>query len=112
MASVFADRAPSWTVVGLDNHKSALRRGRDLAVRALPPSSHSAIQFDDVDLRKSGLEDALAARSALPLRLVHGCRWLNVPLLARIPSLLAPGGIFIWSTFLDPPDGGEPLAPP
>ena len=58
------------------------------------------------------LEAVLEARPDEPLRLVHGCRWLHLPLLAKLPDLLAPGGLVMWSTFLDPPDGSEPLAPP
>ena len=127
IASVLAQRAPRWSVLGLDNHAAALTRGRTLAERVLstPPSAVGRAgragrwparslqcEFEEADLRKRGLEAALARRADEPLRLVHGCRWLDVPLLAQIPSLLSPGGTVLWSTFLDPPDGSEPLAPP
>ena len=120
IASVLAQRAPRWSVLGLDNHAAALTRGRTLAERVLstPPSavgragSARRCEFEEADLRKRGLEAVLTRRANEPLRLVHGCRWLDVPLLAQIPSLLAPGGTVLWSTFLDPPDGSEPLAPP
>lgn len=109
IAAALEARAPRWTVVGLDNHKGALERGRNLS--KLTGTGCRRLQFEVADLRKAGLEAMLENRSA-PLRFVHGCRWLDVPLLAKIPQLLAPGGIVVWSTFLDPPDGSEPLAPP
>lgn len=134
MSSVFAERAPQWTVLGIDNHVAALDRGRALARRmqnerfhhrrhigqpallappASPAPSTAALPvFEAADLRKGGLEAALASRPSEPLRLVHGCRWLDLKLLASLPELLAPGGILLWSTFLDPPDGSEPLKPP
>ena len=76
------------------------------------PWWHVAGEFEALDLRKGGLEDALARRPGEPLRLVHGCRWLDVKLLSELPALLAPGGYVLWSTFLDPPDGSPPLKPP
>jgi SAM-dependent methyltransferase len=112
LASVLGTRAPRWHVLGIDNHEAALERGRALGRRVLPSSRQPQLTFESADLRKGGLQAALERRPSSPLRLVHGCRWLNVPLLAQVPSLLAPGGLFLWSTFLDPPDGSEPLAPP
>ena len=109
LASALADTAPAWRVLGLDNHRAALGRARALAERVASPA---CVQFEEVDLRKGGLEMALSRRPDEPLRLVHGCRWLDVKLLASLPPLMAPGGLFLWSTFLDPPDGSEPLAPP
>lgn len=117
-AVYLADRllqiAPRWNVLGLDNHEAALGRGRALAARARPspPRPAPSLTFEHRDLRKGGLEAALAARPMHPLRLVHGCRWLDAPLLASLPELLEPGGYLLWSTFVDPPDGSAPLKPP
>ena len=123
LAHVLSQRAPRWSVVGVDNHAAALDRGRLLAERVLPGAKGddggsdgslptTRCDFVAADLRKRGLETLLDSRPDAPLRLVHGCRWLDVKLLSEIPALLAPGGYFLWSTFLDPPDGSEPLAPP
>lgn len=135
MASLLAERAPSWSVLGIDNHVAALGRGRTLARRvqkdpwhhrdhlgqprppsSMPTAARTAVPrdptFEAADLRKGGLEAALAMRPSEPLRLVHGCRWLDLKLLASLPELLAPGGLLLWSTFLDPPDGSPPLRPP
>ena len=111
----------NWDVIGLDNHAAALERARALARRVALQQQSSLVQrvprspprlsFEAVDLRKGGLEATLEARPSQPLRLVHGCRWLDLKLLASLPTLLAPGGLLMWSTFLDPPSG-EPLAPP
>ena len=111
IASALAVSAPQWQTVGLDNHVAALERSRRLAAR-YEGTLGNQIEFVAEDLRKGGLERTLDARPTQPLRLVHGCRWLDVRLLARLPELLAPGGLVLWSTFLDPPDGSEPLAPP
>ncbi len=54
--------------------------------------------FVNADLRRRGLEEVVGAAGA-PLRLVHGCRFLDVELLCRVPQLLAPQGLFVWSTF-------------
>jgi len=107
LATALKARAPRWTVIGVDNHGGALERGRALANR-----TGIRLEFEMADLRKGGLEELCKAWTEKPLRLVHGCRWLDVPLLAKLPQLLAPGGLVLWSTFLDPPDGSEPLAPP
>ena len=125
MAEILAASAPQWSVLGIDNHVAALDRGRSLARRiadnGAPPSPSSpppssppcaSLSFEALDLRKGGLEAALAARPSEPLRMIHGCRWLDLKLLASLPSLLAPGGVLLWSTFLDPPDGSAPLKPP
>lgn len=127
MAETLAASAPQWSVLGIDNHVAALERGRSLARRIdryhhQPPPSPSqpppspppcaSLNFEALDLRKGGLEAALAARPSEPLRMIHGCRWLDLKLLASLPALLAPGGVLLWSTFLDPPDGSAPLKPP
>lgn len=131
MASLLAELAPSWSVLGIDNHVAALGRGRALARRVqdepfhhcdhlgrprpplpVPAAPARSASFEAADLRKGGLEAALAMRPTEPLRLVHGCRWLDLKLLASLPDLLAPGGLLLWSTFLDPPDGSPPLRPP
>ena len=54
----------------------------------------------------------MAAAGGAPLRLVHGCRFLSLPLLQQLPELLAPGGVLLWSTFLEPSGGAAALAPP
>lgn len=92
---------PRWSVVGLDNHQGALERGRALAA-----SAGARVRFVDTNLRKGGLESELGCRSS-PLQLVHGCRFLDLPLLGRMGELLAPGGLIIWSHFLD-----NQIAPP
>lgn len=109
LASQLHARGCAWQVVGIDNHEAALERGRELARRngVGPPRC----SFVNADLRRGGLEATLQA-SGSPLRLVHGCRFLDVDLLCRLPHLLAPGGLLIWSTFQDPSDDSRPLAPP
>ena len=124
LARALAPHTPAWRVRGVDNHGGALVRARSLAERELdearpdvaPPDEASPAapdlrcDFVHADLRKAGgLEAAVSA--APPVRLVHGCRWLDLSVLSRLPSLLAPGGVLLWSTFLDPVDG-EPLRPP
>ena len=51
---------------------------------------------------------------ALPAAdIVHGCRFLDRPLLRAIAAggVVRPGGLLIWSTFLEAP-GGARAAPP
>ena len=77
-----------------------MKRGASLAT-----SLGADVRFVDLDIRKAGLALELDA----PLVLVHGCRFLHRPLLQTLPDLLAPGGVVVWSTFLQ---GCEELAPP
>lgn len=109
LAKELQRRGCKWLVTGIDNHEAALQRGRELA-----ESNHietTSCSFVNADLRRGGLDETLGA-AGLPLRLVHGCRFLDVDLLCRIPQLLAPDGLFVWSTFQDPSDDSRPLAPP
>jgi len=96
---------PSWTVVGVDNHAAALERAERLA--AMEGVSEQT-EWRCVDLRKQATRDAFAQEYQVDL--VHGCRFLDRRLisLAR-DSLLRPGGLFVWSTFME---GEENLAPP
>ena len=91
-----------WQVIGCDNHVGALERARALAA-----SEGSHASFASFDVRKHPL-DELTDR---PIRFVHGCRFLDRGLLERLPSLVAPGGLVIWSTFVEPAEG-VPRAPP
>lgn len=78
-----------WRVTGLDNDKGALRRAAALACR-------EGVQVDlvDTNLRKNRMEGYQAD-------LMHGCRFLDRPLLADIRDKhLRPGGLFVWSTFM------------
>eukprot|EP00238_Polyblepharides_amylifera_P013945 CAMPEP_0196574968 /NCGR_PEP_ID=MMETSP1081-20130531/4555_1 /TAXON_ID=36882 /ORGANISM="Pyramimonas amylifera, Strain CCMP720" /LENGTH=241 /DNA_ID=CAMNT_0041893133 /DNA_START=328 /DNA_END=1053 /DNA_ORIENTATION=+ len=89
---------PQWEVVAVDNHKGALQRAADLAKR-----EGVQITCVDRDLRRKGLTDMKA-------HLVHGSRFLERGLFPEVrDSVLLPGGVLIWSHFLN---GGEHLAPP
>ena len=96
LASQLESRGAAWEVAGVDNHEAALERGRALARQNRIDARRCS--FANADLRKGGLEATLEARG-LPLRLIHGCRFLDVDLLCRMPPLLAPGGLLVWSTF-------------
>ncbi len=97
----------SWRVYGVDNHDGALQRGR-----ALSRESGAGVDFVNLELRKPPALDELAGLGGgAPLRLLHGCRFLHRPLLEAAPSLLAAGGLVVYSHFEDPSDG-PPLAPP
>lgn len=112
LAEVLRARAPGWRVLGLDNHRAALERAQALGRRVGMEGAAGGVDFEWADLRKGGLQAALARRPDEPLRLVHGCRWLDLPLIAELPALLAPGGLLLWSTFLDPAAGEAPRKPP
>ena len=90
----------TWDVVGVDNHLNALDRARRLA------SDHgcNGTRFILSDLRKDGMTTTLESIGDAPLRFVHGCRYMDAPLLDQLRTLIAPGGIIVWSTFMDPPD--------
>ena len=98
---------PAWSVYGIDNHAAALNRARALAAEAR--ANDNNVEFLELDLRKRGI---VLPDNAPPVGLVHGCRFLSAPLLAAIPSLLAPGGLVVWSTFADGADGRASAAPP
>jgi len=96
---------PKWTVVGIDNHSFALDRAAQLAKQeGLGPGS--GLEWLKLDLRKPG-----ALKQAFPVvNMVHGCRFLDRPLLLEVrDQVLKPGGLFLWSTFLEA-EGN--LAPP
>ena len=88
------------TTYGIDNHRAALERGK-----ALARTCGVDVRFLHSDIRKAGL----AIPPEDPLVLVHGCRFLHRQLFETLPEALAPGGIVVWSTFLE---GCEELAPP
>ena len=96
---------PAWRVLGLDNHGMALERAATLA-----RDHATTAEFHDVNMRRPGFSCAELVEGA-PVLLVHGCRFLHRPLLETLPALLAPGGLFVYSHFVDP-DDGPPLAPP
>ena len=100
-AAYLAQRLPAgWSVHGVDNHVGALGRARELAA-----ACGLSVGFEGRDVRKERCLASLAAPQ--PLRLVHGCRFLHRPLLLdELPAALAPGGLLVWSTFLDPRGAG------
>jgi len=92
---------PSWTVCGLDNHGDALLRTGDLARR-----TGVTVQALSRDLRRPGCLEEFYGRVGL----VHGSRFLDRALLAEVRDyVLAPGGVFIWGTFME---GERNAAPP
>jgi len=97
----------NWDVVGIDNHVAALDRARALAASCGDAATAS---FEAVDVRKESLDELVASR---PVRFVHGCRFLDRALLATLPTTIAPGGIFVWSTFMngDSPAQAPPFRP-
>ena len=97
-------QAPEWDVVGVDNHAAALERGRTLARSC----GRADVRFVQANVRKQRLDECVAA-GARPVSLVHGCRFLDLAMLETLPELLAPGGVLVWSTFLE---GCELIAPP
>ncbi len=98
-------RRLDWSVVGVDNHLRALERARQLA-RA---HGCTRTRFCAADLRKGGLDTVLGeVADQQPLRLVHGCRYMDGPLLAGLRDRLAPGGAVVWSTFADAAVEGMP----
>ena len=105
-----------WSVVGVDNHGGALDRGRQLA-----QSCGQDVVYTNANVRKQKLAECVI-ESLAPhrtgadgtseegkLQLVHGCRFLHLPLLENLEESLATGGLLIWSTFLE---GCEKIAPP
>ena len=116
-----------WQVIGVDNHRAALDRARALAERE---GVAHRVHFQCADLRKltaaGNLEELLhgvfwdggdssaggGIFSSPIVGLVHGCRFLDRRLLKCLrddEALLSPGGILIWSTFME---GEKNLAPP
>jgi len=89
---------PSWEVVAIDNHTKALQRAAELATK-----EGCEITCLDRDLRKTGMSDLRAD-------LVHGSRFLCREMFPEIRDVvLNPGGVFVWSHFLE---GCEVYAPP
>ena len=96
----------SHPVLAIDNHGAALQR-----TRALAEACGVDVQCLEIDLRKPpGLEGALR-QSHRPIALLHGCRFLHRPLFDASLELLAPGGLVVYSHFMDPLEG-PPLAQP
>lgn len=99
---------PGWTVYALDNHKGALERTRALAERSGVGDRVKAVE---ANLRaEAGLSEVPQAA------LVHGHRFLDKALLARLAAdegdrgpFIGPRGVFMWGHFLE---GCEVLAPP
>jgi len=91
----------TWETIGVDNHKGALERAQRLA-----DGCGVSAAFALANVRKQSLSD-LTER---PISIVHGCRFLDRPLLRALPEVVAPGGLVVWSTFLD--GDGPPQAPP
>ena len=92
----------TWETIGVDNHKGALERAQRLA-----DGCGVSVAFALANVRKQSLSD-LTER---PISLVHGCRFLDRPLLRALPEVIAPGGLVVWSTFLDgelPPQAKPP----
>lgn len=85
---------PRWDVLGLDNHKGALERMAALAAR-----EGVVVKADSTNLRK---ERGVELMGALRADLIHGSRFMHRPLLALAQEgpLLKPGGLLVWSTFL------------
>jgi len=97
----------SWDVIGIDNHVAALDRARALATSC----GSKTATFAAMDLRKESLVPLLGESPRLGF--VHGCRFLDRALLARLPELLSVGGIVCWSTFMngDAPAQAPPFRP-
>ena len=91
----------TWETIGVDNHKGALERAQRLA-----DGCGVSAAFALANVRKQSLSD-LTER---PISIVHGCRFLDRPLLRALPEVVAPGGLVVWSTFLD--GDGPPQAKP
>lgn len=85
-----AQKLPQWTVVGLDNHKGALERGRKLAQR----SGAKNCEWMDVNLRNRQL-----GRDVFEADFVHAHRFMDKDLMKATVGALKPGGYFVWSTF-------------
>lgn len=104
-------------VIGVDNHGAALER-----TLALACSCGVSVRCVETNLRKSAAREAIFGDrfdaspsddtdTGTKVALLHGCRFLHRPLLESAPDLIAPGGLIIYSHFMDPLDG-PPLAPP
>lgn len=76
-----------WSVVGVDNHGGALDRGQQLA-----RSCGRDVVFTNANIRKQKLTEAVGeslgaadgTSEADKLQLVHGCRFLHLPLLEKL----------------------------
>lgn len=104
----------TWRVVGADNHRGALDRAAALGEAAGAP-----VDTWCANLRGEGIADALRRRAGDGgAGLIHGCRFLDRALLHAIAApgggapMLRAGGLFVWSTFMDPAGDEAPLAPP
>jgi SAM-dependent methyltransferase/rhodanese-related sulfurtransferase len=67
---------------------------------------------DDDDGGDDGEQQQIAKKKRVVVGLVHGCRFLDRRILRGVrddPLFLEPGGLFVWSTFME---GEENLAPP
>jgi hypothetical protein len=93
LARVLGER---WTVTGADNDAGAMKRATSLALREGVARQLATLE---IDVRRQPLP--LAGGSTNRWRLVHGSRFLDRRVLPLVrDSLLAPNGLFVWSTFL------------
>ena len=88
-------------VCALDRDAKALHRWTRLLDRhRVPPESRGAIE---ATIRAEGDLTATLANAALPgpWHLVHAARFLRREVLAELGSLLAPGGLLLYHTFVE-----------
>jgi SAM-dependent methyltransferase len=96
-------------VCALDREAKALNRWTRLLDRhQVPPESRVAVE---ATIRAEG--DLTAAAGPLgPFQLVHVARFLKREVLAELASLLAPGGLLLYHTFVeDTPSSTHAVAP-
>ena len=97
-------------VCALDRDAKALRRWTRLLDRhKVAPESHVAVE---ATIRAEG--DLTAALASLPgpWDLIHAARFLKREMLAELASLLAPGGLLLFHTFVeDAPSSTHAVAP-
>jgi SAM-dependent methyltransferase len=106
-AVFMSQRLPSWTVVGIDNHKGALSRARTLSHSH---RVHGRTKWVDANLR--GNPVCLQALLSVPSAgIVHGHRFMDRNLITAAKKEIVPGGYFMWSTFMGA-EAGTNLAPP
>ena len=96
-------------VCALDRDAKALRRWSRLLDRhQVPPESRLAVE---ATIRAEGDLTAVAGPLG-PFHLVHVARFLKREVLAEIASLLAPGGLLLYHTFVeDTPSSTHAVAP-
>ncbi|QKI89100.1 methyltransferase domain-containing protein [Thiomicrorhabdus xiamenensis] len=89
-------------VLAIDKERRVLKRAKELA-----HASGAQLQFKCCDLKQeSCIPEEVKGR---PFDIILGVRYLNRELLPQLKNQLAPGGYFLWQTFVDI---GEPIESP